>query len=63
MKITEDTSPREAGDGMTVVESHEVEDSVLANEEDVKMEAVEDEDHTTAKDSLLDELLDDDEDL
>lgn len=63
MKITEDTSPPEAGDGMTVVESDEVEDSVLANEEDVKMEAVEDEDHTTAKDSLLDELLDDDEGL
>lgn len=43
-------------DGLTVTEDQEMEESVLANEE-----AVDDEGVMEAKDSLLEELLDDDE--
>ena len=57
----EDTlAPAEGG--LTTVEDQGGEESVLANEEHVKMESVEDEGVTEAKDSLLDELLTDEED-
>lgn len=58
------TSTTSNDDCLTVVEGREVEDSVLASEDDVKIEVTEDEGVTNGKDSLLEELLDDeDEDL
>ena len=60
-KGAEDTlAPAE--EGLTTVQEQGAEESVLANEEHVKMESVEDEGVTEAKDSLLDELLTDEED-
>ena len=61
-KCTEDTlAPAE--DGLTTADEQEVEESILANENDVKMERLEDDGITEAKDSLLDGLLTDEEDL
>ena len=61
-KGIEDTlAPLEGG--RTMIEAQGAEEIILANENDVKMESVEDEGGTEAKESLLDELLTDEEDL
>ena len=49
--------------GRTTIEEQGVEESILANENDLKVESVEEEGVMEAKDSLLDELLTDEEDL
>ena len=49
-----------AGDGgQTTLQEQRVEESVMADEEDVKVEGLEDEGATEVQDSLLEELLDD----
>ncbi|CAD6584073.1 MAG: hypothetical protein ASARMPRED_001589 [Alectoria sarmentosa] len=59
--ISEDTqAPAGGDDGLTTVEEQGVEESVMANEEDVKMEDVEV--VTEVQDSLLEELLDEEDD-
>ena len=61
--ISEDTlAPAGKDDGLTTVEEPGVEESVMANEEDVGMAGVEDEGLTDVQDSLLEELLKDDDD-
>lgn len=50
-------------EGLTTIEGPGGEESVLAKDEDVPMETVEEEGMTEAQDSLLEELLTDDEDL
>ncbi|KAL2040754.1 hypothetical protein N7G274_006733 [Stereocaulon virgatum] len=61
-KGIEDTfAPLEGG--RTTIEEKGVEESILANENDLKVESVEDAGVMEAKDSLLDELLTDEEDL
>ncbi len=63
-KSLDKTLAPDADDGLTVMDGHEGEESVRANEEDVKLEMIEDEGVTDTKDPLLEELLDDeDEDL
>ena len=61
--ISEDTlAPVGKDNGLTTVEEPGVEESVMANEEDVGMAGVEDEGVTEVQDSLLEELLTDDDD-
>lgn len=61
--ISEDTlAPTAGDDGLTMLEEQRVEESVMANEEEVRMEDVEEEGVTEAQDSLLEELLDDEDD-
>lgn len=48
-------------EGKTMAEEDEAEAPALGSEEDMKMEVVEQEDETKVKDSLLEELLDDDD--
>lgn len=48
-------------EGKTIAEEDEAEAPALASEEDVKMEIEEQEDMTKLKDSLLEELLDDED--
>lgn len=56
-------SPAGGDDGVTTVEEQGVEDPILANEEDVGMEGVKNEGVTEVQDSLLEELLDDEDDV
>lgn len=63
-KTSDETLAPDADEGLTVMEAQEAEEPVLADEGDVKMEVIEDEGIAEAKDTLLEELLDDeDEDL
>lgn len=55
-------APVGGDDGLIVVEEQGGEESVVATEEDVGMEGVEGEGVTKARDSLLEELLDDEDD-
>ena len=55
-------SPAGGDDGLTKVDEQGVEDSILANEGDVGMEVVENEGVTEVQDSLLEDLLDDEDD-
>ena len=50
-------------DGLAAVDDHEVDASVSPNEEDIKVEEIDDENVTKANDSLLEDLLDDEEHL
>jgi len=59
-KSPEDTLAPAAEDGLTAVE---VDESILVDEVDVKMETHDDEGVAEARDTLLEELLDDDEDM
>ena len=60
--ISEDTlAPSGGDDGLTTVEEQRVEESVMANEEHLRMEDVQDEGVTEEKDSLLEELFDDED--
>ena len=56
-------SPAGGDDGLTTVEEQGAEDSMLANEEDVEMGGVKNEGVTEVQDSLLEELLDDEDDI
>ena len=61
---SEDTQAAAGDGGLTMLQEQRVEESVMADEEDVKMEVLEIEGVTEVQDSLLEELLDDeDEDL
>lgn len=61
--ISEDTlAPAWGDDGLTTVEEPGVEESVMANEEDIRREGAEEEGVTEVQGSLLEELLGDEDD-
>jgi len=60
-KSSDDTLAPDADDGLTMMEGQEMKESALANNEDIKREVIEDDGVTEAKDSLLEELLDDED--
>ena len=57
----EDTQAAAGDGGLTTLQEQRVEESVMADEEDVRMEGLDDEGVTEVQDSLLDELLDDED--
>ena len=60
--VSEDTQAAAGGDdGLTTLHEQRVEESVMADEEDVRMEGLENEGVTEVQDSLLEELLDDED--
>ena len=48
-------------DGLATLQEQRVEESVMADEEDIRMEGLKDEGVTEVQDSLLEELLDDED--
>lgn len=61
--ISEDTlAPAGGDDGLTMLEGQGGEESVVGTEKDIGIEGIEDEGVTVAQDSLLEELLDDEDD-
>lgn len=56
-------SPAGGDDGLTMAEDQGVEIPILANEEEIGMEGVNSEGVTEVQDSLLEELLDDEDDI
>lgn len=61
--ISEDTlAPAGGDDGLTMLEGQVGEESVMGTEKDIGIEGIEDEGVTVAQDSLLEELLDDEDD-
>ena len=57
----EDTQAAAGDGGLTTLQEQRVEELVMADEEDVRMEGLDDEGVTEVHDSLLEELLDDED--
>ena len=61
VRDSEDTQAAAGDGGLTTLQEQRVEESIMADEEDVKMEGLEDEGVTEVQDSLLEELLNDED--
>lgn len=60
--VSKDTqAAAEGDDGLTTLQERRVEESVMADEGDIRMEGLKDEGVTEVQDSLLEELLDDED--